>query len=71
MSRFYHPTHRQLQRQTGPFRAGCTIAARAAMIHFLIIRDGTGFIQAVLSKAAVGDEMFGAPITFPRRPPSP
>jgi asparaginyl-tRNA synthetase len=28
-------------------------------IHFLIIRDGTGFIQAVLSKAAVGDEMFG------------
>src|SRR5688572_22912187 len=27
-------------------------------IHFLIVRDGTGFIQAVLSKAAVGDEMF-------------
>jgi asparaginyl-tRNA synthetase len=29
-------------------------------IHFLIVRDGTGFIQAVLSKAAVGDEVFKA-----------
>jgi asparaginyl-tRNA synthetase len=29
-------------------------------IHFLIVRDGSGFIQAVLSKAAVGDEMFRA-----------
>ena len=27
-------------------------------IHFLIVRDGTGFIQAVVSKAAVGDEAF-------------
>jgi asparaginyl-tRNA synthetase len=27
-------------------------------IHFLILRDGTGFIQGVMSKAAVGDEMF-------------
>jgi asparaginyl-tRNA synthetase len=27
-------------------------------IHFLILRDGTGFIQAVVSKAAVGDELF-------------
>ena len=27
-------------------------------IHFLILRDGTGFIQAVMSKAAVGDEVF-------------
>ena len=27
-------------------------------IHFLIVRDGTGFIQAVMSKAAVGDELF-------------
>jgi asparaginyl-tRNA synthetase len=27
-------------------------------IHFLILRDGTGFIQAVVSKAAVGDDLF-------------
>ena len=27
-------------------------------IHFLTIRDGTGFIQAILSKASVGDEIF-------------
>jgi asparaginyl-tRNA synthetase len=27
-------------------------------IHFLILRDGTGFIQAVMSKAAVGEEVF-------------
>ena len=29
-------------------------------IHFLTIRDGSGFIQAVMSKAAVGDELFKA-----------
>jgi asparaginyl-tRNA synthetase len=27
-------------------------------IHFLTVRDGTGFIQAVISKAAVGDDVF-------------
>jgi asparaginyl-tRNA synthetase len=27
-------------------------------IHFLTLRDGTGFIQAVMSKAAVGEEIF-------------
>ncbi|MSO30736.1 MAG: asparagine--tRNA ligase [Acidobacteria bacterium] len=27
-------------------------------IHFLIVRDGTGFLQAVMSKAAVGDDAF-------------
>lgn len=27
-------------------------------IHFLQVRDGSGFIQAVMSKATVGDEMF-------------
>jgi asparaginyl-tRNA synthetase len=29
-------------------------------IHFLSVRDGTGFIQAIVSKAAVGDEQFKA-----------
>ena len=29
-------------------------------IHFLIVRDGSGFIQGVMSKAAVGDEAFKA-----------
>jgi asparaginyl-tRNA synthetase len=27
-------------------------------IHFLILRDGSGFIQAVMSKAAVGEDLF-------------
>src|SRR5689334_13707439 len=27
-------------------------------IHFLQVRDGSGFIQAVMSKAAVGDDAF-------------
>lgn len=27
-------------------------------IHFLIVRDGTGFMQVVMSKAAIGDEAF-------------
>ena len=29
-------------------------------IHFLILRDGSGFVQAVMSKAAVGEELFKA-----------
>src|ERR1700730_10831440 len=29
-------------------------------IHFLTVRDGTGIIQAVMSKAAVGDHVFKA-----------
>jgi asparaginyl-tRNA synthetase len=29
-------------------------------IHFLIVRDGSGFIQAVMSKAALGEERFKA-----------
>src|SRR5215218_10589192 len=27
-------------------------------IHFLTLRDGSGFIQCVMSKQAVGEEMF-------------
>jgi len=29
-------------------------------LHFLTVRDGSGFIQAVMSKAAVGDDLFKA-----------
>ena len=29
-------------------------------IHFLQVRDGSGFIQAVMSKAAVGEDLFKA-----------
>jgi asparaginyl-tRNA synthetase len=29
-------------------------------IHFLILRDGSGFVQAVMSKAAIGEELFNA-----------
>src|SRR3982751_2670193 len=29
-------------------------------IHFLTMRDGSGFIQCVMSKQAVGEEMFKA-----------
>src|SRR5256714_7373805 len=29
-------------------------------IHFLILRDGTGFMQGVMSNAAVGDDLFKA-----------
>src|SRR5437868_13978572 len=29
-------------------------------IHFLTVRDGSGFIQGVMSKAAVGEEVFKA-----------
>src|ERR1700737_2920308 len=29
-------------------------------IHFLTVRDGSGFIQAVMSKAAVGEDVFKA-----------
>jgi aspartyl/asparaginyl-tRNA synthetase len=39
-------------------------------IHFLILRDGTGFIQAVMSKATVGDDMFKAADHRLRRPRS-
>ena len=36
-------------------------------IHFLQVRDGTGFIQAVMSKAAVGEEISRAPTTCRRK----
>ena len=38
-------------------------------IHFLIVRDGTGFMQAVMSKAAVGERHSAAPRICRRRRP--
>src|SRR3977135_2285063 len=41
-------------------RGGLHNRRSSGKIHFLILRDGTGFIQAVMSKAAVGEEAFKA-----------
>ena len=43
-----------------PSRAGCTTAARAARSISSSCATARGFIQAVMSKAAVGDELFKA-----------
>ena len=39
-------------------RGGLHNRRSSGKIHFLTVRDGTGFIQAVMSKAAVGEEVF-------------
>ena len=44
--------------QTVTLRGWLANRRSSGKIHFLQIRDGSGFIQAVMSKAAVGDEMF-------------
>src|SRR2546425_8700612 len=41
-----------------PLKAWLHNRRSSGKIHFLIVRDGTGFIQAVMSKAAVGEELF-------------
>jgi asparaginyl-tRNA synthetase len=46
--------------QTVSIRGWLTNRRSSGKIHFLQIRDGSGFIQAVLSKAAVGEETFAA-----------
>src|SRR3977135_529773 len=43
-----------------PTRGGLHNRRSSGKIHFLSIRDGTGFIQAIVSKATVGDEKFKA-----------
>ncbi|MDR7417573.1 MAG: OB-fold nucleic acid binding domain-containing protein, partial [Armatimonadota bacterium] len=35
-------------------------------IHFLLVRDGTGIVQAVMSKADVPDEAFAAAERLPQ-----
>src|SRR5690606_2400244 len=44
--------------QDGTIRGWLHNRRSSRKIHFLTLRDGTGFIQAVMSKADVGDEMF-------------
>jgi asparaginyl-tRNA synthetase len=44
--------------QTVTIRGWLANRRSSGKIHFLQIRDGSGFIQAVMSKAAVGDETF-------------
>src|ERR671914_39976 len=44
--------------QRVPTRGGLHNRRSSGKIHFLSVRDGTGFIQAIVSKATVGDEKF-------------
>jgi asparaginyl-tRNA synthetase len=44
--------------QTVTIRGWLANRRSSGKIHFLQIRDGSGFVQAVMSKAAVGDEVF-------------
>ena len=44
--------------QTVTIRGWLANRRSSGKIHFLQVRDGSGFIQAVMSKAAVGDETF-------------
>ena len=46
--------------QTVTLRGWLANRRSSGKIHFLQVRDGSGFIQAVMSKAAVGDEVFAA-----------
>jgi asparaginyl-tRNA synthetase len=44
--------------QTVTIRGWLANRRSSGRIHFLQLRDGSGFVQAVMSKAAVGDETF-------------
>jgi asparaginyl-tRNA synthetase len=44
--------------QTVTIRGWLATRRSSGKIHFLQLRDGSGFIQAVMSKAAVGDDTF-------------
>jgi asparaginyl-tRNA synthetase len=48
----------QYEGQSVTLRGWLANRRSSGKIHFLQIRDGSGFIQAVMSKAAVGDEAF-------------
>jgi len=44
--------------QTVTIRGWLVNRRSSGKIHFLQVRDGSGFVQAVMSKAAVGDDVF-------------
>src|SRR5437763_7963160 len=48
----------QHEGQTVQLRGWLHNRRSSGKIHFLTVRDGTGFIQCVMSKKAVGDETF-------------
>ena len=53
-----HRGHRALDGQEVTLRGWLHNRRSSGKIHFLIVRDGTGFIQVVMSKADVGEELF-------------
>jgi asparaginyl-tRNA synthetase len=50
----------QFEGQTVTLRGWLHNRRSSGKIHFITVRDGTGFLQAVMSKASVGDETFRA-----------
>src|SRR5215467_7195519 len=48
----------QSEGQTVTIKGWLVNRRSSGKIHFLQLRDGSGFIQAVVSKKAVGDEAF-------------
>jgi asparaginyl-tRNA synthetase len=48
----------QFEGQTVTLRGWLHNRRSSGKIHFLTLRDGTGFIQTVMSKAAIGEETF-------------
>ena len=53
-----HRRHRQSRGPAVRLRGWLHNRRSSGKIHFLTLRDGSGFIQCVMSKQAVGDEMF-------------
>ena len=53
-----HRRHRRYEGSRSRIRGWLANRRSSGKIHFLQMRDGSGFVQAVMSKAAVGDEVF-------------
>ena len=58
-------TSREHEGQTVTLQGWLHNRRSSGKIHFLTVRDGSGFIQCVMSKQAVGEEAFRRPITCP------